>query len=863
MITVILALIAAFTAFPHAARGTDDDLRFEGYRRLATLGFEPVLTKVFADDSILAAIDALPPDRALRFDLDGDGAIDCLAYRDGGARVAALDGRGAYGVAVVRGDKSRDCFVVDADLDGTPERVVDYHDTDGDGRADREDLYEILPGTIRDGVYVLVYFDLDRDGKMLHLTNYGYHANRDEWESDFDGDTCFLAGRRSEATGVWTSCDENPFCFYDEDHDGHSDEAVRLEGENLAIRSVRWSFDADGDTPAKGAPDYDFSITAIGSVLAPAAVADSVVLRDGRALRFVSWGRAREIARWGLWRSALLVWDEADRNVAPQSEVPDRPRWEGVIADAYPPFPAVGGPGCGLENKRYELARDSSPGVRLGIYFSTVDDRIHLAGASSGEIDAVLPADHPIERTIRMRDGNGNGYFDSWSWTRKGAGDDRHAWPSPREGRTVTLKDEGVRPIPLEAAAIRRFWTAALPAARDRASWDGRQLERSIQWRQPTELKRWWIEAGDRNEPLAARATRSVEADRFLRDLMLWEMGGGFLARDPDQAKPGMSVGLPRSRGGAIEIPIASLSDAARKLLKPAALAELVGSGPRIPGQVEDDRLWFPSSPVGKTTLEIDPATPLATRSWVDTNPWFGRGIAFESERFAFRTYDGHIDLFAKRKPAFILRGDLGDYHRPQPWGIDPLDIGDGPGIGDLYIAGDGDTAWIPLFGSGRVVGERLVVDGPLRVRIETVLGVPRMGNRIRRTIAYGGHDDIVLEEIRLDAGAGPYVTLAAALPPLAESGGLADSAGIWSFGVSVPAAGAIGLAGIRLGAGGDTRRARVHGSPALSFRISPADTIRFAWIAGGEAYGDTTATGWVARATGLLARSARSPAVH
>jgi len=845
---ILLAALSAGAARPAAA--ADDEIRFEGFRRVATLGLELVLARVFANDSILAAIDALPAGSALRFDLNGDGKIDCLAWREGATRVTAIDGRGDMRPTDVRGDTTDDCYLADSNGDGVPEHIVQYHDDDGDGRADREEIYDIFPGSPRDGILVLAGFDLDHRGPIFHLTDYGYQSNRDMWQSRFDGNAYFVAGRRDEKTGVWTSTEENPFCFYDNDGDGRADEAVRFEGSDLSIHSLRWSFDADGDSPAKQAHDYDFSVTAVGTVRAPEAFADSVLLRDGRAMRFVSYAHARDLARWGLWTSALLVWDEGDLNVAPQSEYPDRPRWEGVIADAHIGFPAVGGPGCGHVNKRYEIERECG-GRPLGLYFSTVDERVHLTGAKSGEIDVVLPNEPAVERTARMEDANGNGYFDTWSWSGKAAPE-----------RTIRVSDEGVRPIPLDAKAIRRFWPGALSAARDHARWDAEQLGSTVQRGVPVEPEHWWAEARDRNEPLAVRAARSPEADRFLRDIVLWDMGGGFLARDVNEAEPAAAVRVPTPRGGgACAIGIARLPEDARDLLIAASPVEMVGGdgAARIAGQVEEDRLWFPASPQGRqASLEIDPAAPLPVVQKVRCDPWSssGKGIAFENARVAFRTYDGHVDIFTKNAPALILRGNLGDYHYRQAWGMDALDIGDGPGIGDLYIAGNGDLGWVPLFGRDRVKEQHLAADGPLRARIETVLEDPYTTTRIRRTLILTDASDALIEEIRVERSAQTGVILAAVLPPLSSSGALPDSAGIWSFGVSVPDAGEIGLAGSILRAKG-ARITRIGGAPAIHFEVARGSSIRLIWIAGSRARGDSTSARWTARAMDSLRAAA------
>ncbi len=741
----------------------DADAGFEAFRRAASLGLGQVLAATFANDSVLAAIDALPEDGTIRFDLNGDGVDDALAWREGTARVVGIDEDGDLAAGEQRPDDDNDCIIADIGGDGIPDRVVDRADGNDDGIADWEAIYEITTGALgAPGVGVLVYYDLDRDGRMFHLTDYDYHANRDMWQSDFAGDACFLAGWRDEATGRWTSAYENPFCFYDDDGDGATDEALRLEGNDLRIESLRWSFDADGD--GIDHPDYDFSLTAIGPSHAPPSLADSLVLRDGGVLRFVAWNRARDFARWALWRSILLVWDEDDANVAPFSETPDRERWEGVIAMPYKGFPSVGGPDCGRVNKRYEIDRDGSG--RLGLYFSTVDDRIHLRGAEEGEIDIVLPANPAIQRQVHTQDADGNGYLDTW------------AYSGGSHDRAIRLLDEGVRLLPLDLAPLRGFWRRALGAARDRSKWNAEQIERSIPQRIPNRVRSWWNEARDRHDPLILRAGRSEETERFIFDTLLWETGGGFLALNPDEPPPANAP---------------------------------------------------------------PPLRPATTR----VDPYFGTGIAFESLSIAYRTYDGRIDVFSKRRRQLILRGDLGDYHRPQPWGIDALDVGDGPGLGGLHAFASG--TWNPLFGADALRGQRVVTDTPDRAVIEIDLRNGPGSVRRRWSIAGAGP---VIEE-KLIALAEP-AAMGVAIPRLEEAGVSADSLMIWSYGVSASGAGAIGLAGAV-----ESRRPHkliaIDGNPAIGFDAAPGDTVRLRWVAGGAVYGDSSAASWSARAAALL----------
>jgi hypothetical protein len=853
---LILLLLLA----PLAAHGEEVN-QFESFRRAASLGLEPLLVSVFGNDSVLAVIDSLPAGQILRFDTDGDGTIDALAWREGRMRVAALDEDHDLRAGDLRPDDDNDCVLADVDADGILDRVVDAVDLDGDGDADRQDLYEISPGPLGvSGVGITTVMDLDDDNRFLSLTDYTYHANRDQWQSDFDGNVCLVAGERDETSDRWSSSMENPFCFYDDDGDGLSDEALRLEGSDLFIRSMRWSFDADGDATADNPRDYDFSLTATGRIRAPRALADSVVLRDGGVLRFVSWRGARAFARWGLWDSVLLVWDEDDHNTAPFSETPERERWEGVIAEGYVGFPQIGGPNCGRVNKRYELDRDGSG--RLGLYWTDVDDRIHLHGAERGEILVHLPAEPAIQRAVRMTDGNGNGFFDTWTYSMELSGIGE---------RTVALRNEAPRVLPLESAAIRSFWRKHLPAARNRSRWDLEQLEQVKGPDTRSAIRHWWLEARDRNDPLTVRAQTSVELERLLYDLALWDAGGGFLARGMEEGKPGDVWRLdcpirgefpPREQG--VVLDVTDLPGGKNEELLLTSLVEMSTDSVRIAGQPEDwdgdqrpDLLYFPAElPAGgarpgspspqtawKPAITVDPPCPLPRRETTRVDPFFATGIAFESLPIAYRTYDGRLDLFIKRGTGnLFLKLDLGNYHRPQSWGMDALDIGDGPGLGGLYAQG-GDGGWRPLFGRDALREQRVIATGPSRAVVRVVLGSGDI--TLARTWMLAGDERAILETMQADLPAAiDSLIVAVALPALDDRGALPRMRGVWSYGSSAPGAGKIGLAGA-LFTDMPLETISIDGMPALRFALRDSEPVSLGWVGGGEAYGESSPDTW------------------
>ncbi|MDM7914089.1 MAG: DUF4861 family protein, partial [Candidatus Eisenbacteria bacterium] len=397
------------------------------------------------------------------------------------------------------------------------------------------------------------------------------------------------------------------------------------------------------------------------------------------------------------------------------------------------------------------------------------------------------------------------------------------------------------------------------------------------------------------------------------------EMGGGFLASEARPARPASAFDVEIAAPAAAEdspetamtIAIADVPGAARAILDPWSRIEAIpvadrgdrivghdrthrrddrthrrddpipGDQDRIAGQPEDydgdgqvDLLYFPhvvppddAEPPGRLRIEIDPARPLPLPEGTRVDPFLGRSIAIESAAAAFRTYDGKVDLLAKRAPRLILKGDLGNVHEMRSWGIDPLDIGDGPGIGGPYVrtfrAQDAHAQeWIPMFGSDAVLGARVLVAGPLRSVVEVQLA--RGQTRARRRLEMRSGSPVLREEFVLEAP--DSILVAFALPPLEvhgtmEASGDGQPGAIWSFGVSAPGAGALGLAG----AGGrdlsparaeepdGARSAGASPEPALKRVARRGEPIRLLWVAGGEISGDSSAAAWTTRATALL----------
>lgn len=454
---------------------------FVNYRRVAALGLDFLLPLVFADDETRAGFARLRPGEVRRIPpADGKpgspGAHPLIwVWMDGGDLVAAVDENGDARSPGTVPDSVDDCYVVDYDADGTIDRVVDWEDLDGDGRADRQILYSIPETTIQGSrpMTCFVIEQKDAERGFWHLERWQYVQALCQFRCDFSGNQFFTWGQFQDEPQRWKGIVENPFCFYDDDGDGFSDEALQISGDGPAVSTIRWSFDSDDDARTGAEYDYDLSVTAVGRRTIPPQLRNTLRIRGG-PLTLLSWRAARQWVRKTRWGRVVLVADEDDRNVDPD-DPEARERWEGVIADSPGPgFPRLGAPSCGRVNKRYEYYRRDEQDLRL--YRSSVDGRIHLFGAPFGELLIDRTGDGKGDAMLRAEDRDGDGYFDTWLWDDDADGE---------FDSTFERRDEHVEIVPLERDAIRAAEreTAALYGgasqaerfARDIARWSERK----------------------------------------------------------------------------------------------------------------------------------------------------------------------------------------------------------------------------------------------------------------------------------------------------------------------------------------------------------------------------------------------------
>ena len=336
--------------------------------------------------------------------------------------------------------------------------------------------------------------------------------------TDFSGDESFVyAFFYSYEDNHFYPGFENPFCFYNLDEDGDSEEVIRLSAAANEAHSLRWSMNIDNDDPGRFKHDYDFSISAFGPVVFGDDRCMSVTLRGIPTGPFPDWHDVHAIVRDGLWKSAHLTWDENDNNVDIVEGRRHDERWEGVISHGTPYMRGIGGPSCGPWNKRNEVDADNSG--QFQFYYSPVDRRLHLYGAEIGWIRADYDYDEQEDMAVWMYDTDHNGFFDTWRYDVDADSTwDREVILDRDESYLVPFRYEDIHdrfiPILESAVAGNQRMIEALTAVLD-------QLENDFQTDEVNEyFRNGLLSYGDRQNPMGEKIRNSLEGVRYYGDLI-------------------------------------------------------------------------------------------------------------------------------------------------------------------------------------------------------------------------------------------------------------------------------------------------------------------------------------------------------
>lgn len=404
-------------------------------------------------------------------DLDGDGDPDIIkSITLNGIPILWIDDSDSMTWDDIEGNTWNDCLLIDRNKDGyyggIGDLIIDWVDTNDDGKADMQVLVE-HPAQKTDQVWPNGHYMwvLDTDGddifnyidwNTLKLKSWEKNGV-DDFYADYSGNSAFMKIHAATYNLKDTRLNwENPFLFYDEDGDGLSEMAIRLvdtPGGNRVKNkpntfdymqlkgTIDWvsiSVDMDNDNHAERNFDFDMTLNFRGDGF---NYMDQIhTFKNMRGLPEADcffedprWRQMSELiypdhaSAWNLifgrgkWKQVYFVYDEDD----------DCNRWERVeLLDPLDPF-KIGTQNGGIDHNsqadaagdRGEWDLDNSGNGNL--YVSKFDGRIHLYGAEWGcwRIDPMGTAYQGFDRTwvgrepqcfatVRYTDNDNNNFFD-------------------------------------------------------------------------------------------------------------------------------------------------------------------------------------------------------------------------------------------------------------------------------------------------------------------------------------------------------------------------------------------------------------------------------------------------------------------
>ena len=363
-------------------------------------------------------------------DLNKDGrpdAIKSVTHND--IPILWLDDDGNMRKGDLEGDMVNDCLLIDRNRDGVyggqGDLIIDWVDTDGDGKADMQFVIEypkVKTGEVWPNGHYMIMLDLDKDNvfNYINWNNFTLQCwdrnGLSDFYEDYHGQSAFLKIHTStydmqDLRLNW----ENPFLFYDPDGDGLTEMAIRMVDtpkivdRNAPANSyvnrqltgridwVSYAVDLDNDNTTGNEFDFDLTLAFQGEGfdymdqvhpvknLRGLPEADTFFLdpryRQLTELIYPDHDHAQElIFNRGNWKRINFTYDEDD----------DCGRWERVeLYEPRDPFKS-GWNGGGVDNHkqsdasgdRGEWDMDNSGGAKL--YLSRFDGRLHLYGAETG-----------------------------------------------------------------------------------------------------------------------------------------------------------------------------------------------------------------------------------------------------------------------------------------------------------------------------------------------------------------------------------------------------------------------------------------------------------------------------------------------
>ncbi|MGH9470239.1 MAG: hypothetical protein ACRD1N_07850, partial [Terriglobia bacterium] len=333
-----------------------------------------------------------------------------------------------------------------------------------------------------------------------------------QFQSKFRGNVMIYLNKYNPRTRSWVPLSECPFAFWDPNHDGLGEIVFRasaapsssVTGKDLdyannynyawqaqplslgemAITNGRLSYNIDPEPrhEALERPHYNFGFNMVGEepYRFPHMFYTNPRRRPPQTVVRLDWNHALGVALSYPARETGFSWDEA-RAVH---------RWEGEFwIYERRLMPNTGGP-----TMRWNMRREYSahPARDRQLYYSGVDKRYHLFGATESWLEVGYLVDNRKDLEIRAFDSNHDGYFDTWEVFEPGhVGPVRVSRVLDPQARRVPLSrkflvtDYNQRVLPQAVAAdgqliaeLKKFASSPLAAGYERAAQEAGMQER-------------------------------------------------------------------------------------------------------------------------------------------------------------------------------------------------------------------------------------------------------------------------------------------------------------------------------------------------------------------------------------------------
>ncbi|MBC7361041.1 MAG: hypothetical protein H5U06_01965 [Candidatus Aminicenantes bacterium] len=366
------------------------------------------------------------------------------------------------------GDFHDDCYVYDLNRDGLVDVLVDYADENDDGQADYMEIRLFERGQL---VRAWFGYDFENIGEIFKFRN-PLDLISEKFSQNLSGNKFYFKNVLNPLSGTWAPADICPVASFDLNQDGLSDLVVRFnlqptssftkattsfepinfwskELQSVVIHSLEISYDVDRGNSLENPFHYD-----LGLILEGCQAYDfsnfktySPKRRPPQEVYVIPYEKTREILNGYQADTAGFSWKEfSDLSIADNS---NQGETEGQgIGWVWERRPLTT---SSLYIQKWNIRREVAEGLIAPpeFYYSDLDQRIHLYGATEGWIQVGNFAGLPRLGEIRYFDTDGNGFFDRR---------EIYLTNSSRPVLVMAAKEEKAKKIPFDLKQVSEFY---------------------------------------------------------------------------------------------------------------------------------------------------------------------------------------------------------------------------------------------------------------------------------------------------------------------------------------------------------------------------------------------------------------------